>query len=144
MFAARIDVGEALTVGPTPQGLRRVVSILGGRAEGPGLRATALPGGADWQLLDADGTARLKARYTLRADDSALVYVRNEGIWRGPPDVLARLTAGEPVDGSEYYFRAAPRFEMDCARLAWLNDSIFIATGAREARRVLLDVFRVA
>ena len=44
VFAARIDVGEALTVGQTPQGLRRVVPILGGSVEGPGLRATVLAG----------------------------------------------------------------------------------------------------
>ena len=144
MFSARIDVGEALTVGETPQGLRRIVPILGGSVEGPDLRAVVLSGGADWQLVDADGTARLEARYTLRADDGALVYVRNEGIRSGPPEVLARLAAGEPVQSALYYFRAAPRFETGSARHRWLNDSIFIATGAREARRVLLDVFRVA
>ena len=57
-----------------------------------------LPGGADWQVLRSDSVAELEARYTLRTDDGALIYVRNLALRHGPPDVMAALAAGSPVD----------------------------------------------
>ena len=144
VFSVRVDVAAPLIVGRTPQGERRIIDILGGQVEGPRLAGRVLPGGADWQIVQADGTAVLEARYTLRTDDGALVYVHNTGIRRGPAAVLARLAAGEPVDPASYYFRTAPRFETGSERHAWLTESLFVAAARREPARVLLDVFRVA
>lgn len=144
VFTVHVDLAAPLVVGRTPAGERRIINIVGGRVAGPRLGGVVLPGGADWQIVHADGTAALEARYTLRTDDGALVYVRNTGIRRGPAAVLARLAAGEPVDPASYYFRTAPRFETGSERHAWLTESLFVATARREPARVLLDVFRVA
>ena len=70
------------------------------------MRGEIIPGGADWQIIAADGTAILEARYTLRTDDGALIYVRNTGFRHGPPEVLAAIARGEQVDPAKYYFRA--------------------------------------
>jgi hypothetical protein len=47
------------------------------------------------------------------------------------------------VDPAEYYFRTVLRFTTGDARLDWLNRTIGIASAARHARRVELDVYRL-
>jgi carboxymethylenebutenolidase len=143
LFTARVDVDTPLKVGNTYQGERRIINITGGSFGGPQMRGTVLPGGADWQIVRADGAALLEARYTLRTDDDAIIYVRNVGIRRGPADVLAKLAAGEQVDPSTYYFRTMPYFETGSEKYSWLNDSIFVATGKRDKSVVTIDFFRV-
>jgi hypothetical protein len=49
----RADLGEPLELGHTPWGRRRIIPILGGEFDGPGLSATILAGGADWQAPNA-------------------------------------------------------------------------------------------
>ena len=127
----------------TPFGERRIVPILGGEIAGPELRGTILPGGADWQLVGIDGAAALEARYTVQTDDGALLSVRNLGLRHGPPEVLERIRQGEAVDPGEYYFRSSPSFESSHPRYAWLNSIVAVASGARLANEVLLDVYAV-
>ena len=73
----------------------------------------------------------------------ARILVSSDGLRHGPPDVIARLARGEPVDPSLYYFRTAMRFETGDPDAAWLNKIIAIGQGIREARAVRLDVFEV-
>jgi hypothetical protein len=115
-----------------------------GEVTGKRLRGEILPGGADWQVVCADGTALLEARYTVRTDDGALVYVRNLGIRHGPREVLERMQRGEAVDPAEYYFRSTPRFEAGDERYAWLNRIVAVGSGVRLASEVLLDVYAVS
>ena len=61
----------------------------------------------------------------------------------GPPEVLRKLAAGEAVDPALYYMRTTPWFETGDARYAWLNRIVCVATGARRAAAVELDVFEV-
>ena len=144
-FLARVraDVEQPQILGQTLLGERRVVPIAGGEIEGPELRGTILPGGADWQVIGPDGTAVLEARYTVRTDDGALVYVRNLGLRHGSPEVIERIQQGEAVDPTEYYFRSTPRFECGDARYAWLNRVLAVGSGARLANEVQLDVYVV-
>lgn len=139
----RADVETPQLLGQTLEGERRIVPIAGGEIEGPELRGTILPGGADWQVVGADGTAVLEARYTVRTEDGALVYVRNLGLRHGPPSVLKRIQRGEEVDPTEYYFRSTPRFEAGDARYAWLNRILAVGSGARLANEVQLDIYVV-
>ena len=132
-----------LTIGQTPVGLRRMVPIVGGRFAGPRLRGTGVPGGADWQYQRSDGAWVLEAIYLLRTDDDVLIQVRNHGLRVGAPEVMQRLAAGEPVDPSEYYFRAAPSFEAPAGRYEWLNRGLFVCTGARYPDAVKLWVWKI-
>jgi hypothetical protein len=90
-----------------------------------------------------DGVAELEARYTLRTDDDALIYVRNHGLRHGPPEVIAALAAGQTVDPSRYYFRGATFFETGAARYAWLTKHIIVCTGEREPATVKLKFFQL-
>jgi len=143
LFKAEISLAAAQELGATPQGRRRIIGITGGRFAGERLSGRVLPGGADWQVIRADGVADLDARYSLETSDGALIYVRNRGYRHGPAEVLRKLSAGEEVDPSLYYMRTTPRFETGDARYAWLNRIVCVATGARRAAAVELDVFEV-
>jgi len=143
LFRAEITLAPPQELGAAPLGRRRIIPITGGRFRGERLSGRVLPGGADWQIVRGDGVSQLEARYTLETDDGALVYVRNVGLRHGPPEVLAKLAAGEPVDPLLYYMRTTPAFETGAAKYQWLNRVVCIATGARLADAVELDVFEV-
>ena len=137
------DVGDLMTMGGGPLGERRVVSIDGGKFEGPQLRGTIVPGGADWQIARADGVLDIDARYALRTDHGALIRVVSQGYRHGPPEVLAALGRGEDVPREKYFFRTVMRFETGAPDLAWLNRTLAIASAQRKARQVLLEVYRL-
>jgi Protein of unknown function (DUF3237) len=141
IFAARVTVDPPLDLGDVGKGGRRILPITGGDFSGPQMRGQVLPGGADWQVLRSDGTAELEARYTLRTDNGVLIYVRNHALRHGPPDVIAALAAGRPVDPASYYFRGATFFETGDARYAWLTKHIIVCTGEREPAAVRLRFF---
>lgn len=143
LLRAQITLAPPQELGGTPQGRRRIIGITGGRFAGERLSGRVLPGGADWQVIRADGVAELDARYTLETGDGALIYVRNHGLRHGPEDVVRRLAAGEAVDPALYYMRTTPAFETGDPRYAWLNRIVCIATGARRPAAVELDVFEV-
>lgn len=143
-FELRVQVGPPLDVGPIPGGRRRIVPILGGTFEGSGMRGRVLPGGADWQIVRADGLGELDTRYTLETDDGKLIYVQNAGIRHASPEVTAKLMKGEPVDPSLVYFRTVPKFETSAQELAWLMRSIFVGTGERYPAEVVIRFWKLA
>jgi len=143
LLKAEITLAPAQELGDSPLGRRRIIPITGGTFRGERLSGRVLPGGADWQVIRADGVAELDARYTLETEDKALIYVRNFGYRHGPAEVIKRLAAGEAVDPSLYYMRTTPRFETGAERYQWLNRIICVATGARRAAAVELDFYEV-
>ena len=143
LYGASITLGPAREMGDGPLGRRRIIEITGGEFSGPRLSGKVLPGGADWQLIRADGVAYLDTRYALETRDGALIYVQNRGYRHGPDEVIARLARGAPVDPSSYYFRTSPWFETAAPQYAWLNRTIFVGSGARLPDCVKLDVFEV-
>jgi hypothetical protein len=143
LFEAEVELAEILSLGRTPLGERRVVNILGGTVRGERLSGRIRPGGADWQIVRGDGAADIDARYTLETDGGALIQVTSQGLRHGPPDVLARLAAGDPVDPTAYYFRTALRFETSDGALDWLNRILAIALGARRPNAVHLRAFEL-
>ena len=143
LLKAEIALDEPLELGATPLGRRRIIGIRGGRFSGERLAGRVLAGGADWQVIRADGVADLDARYTLETSDGALIYVRNRGYRHGPAEVIKKLAAGETVDENLYYMRTTPSFETGDERYAWLNRIVCVATGARRPATVELEVFEV-
>lgn len=142
-FRIRVTVAPALELGETTAGRRRIIPITGGTIDGPRLSGRVLPGGADWQIVHSDGCAELEARYTLEAQDGALISVVNRGLRHGPPEVVAKLIAGEPVDPGLYYFRCTPVFETAAPAHRWLTRSVFTATGERHPDCVEIAVYAV-
>jgi Protein of unknown function (DUF3237) len=143
IFRIHAELAEILHLGSTPYGDRRVIAIMGGWVEGERLTGRILPGGADWQIVRADGAADIQARYTIETDAGARILVSSEGLRHGPPDVIARLARGDEVDPGHYYFRTVMRFETSHPSADWLNRILALARGARRAQAVDLDVHEV-
>jgi hypothetical protein len=126
-------------------GRRRIVPLTGGTFSGPELNGTLLPGAsADWQLIQADGTALGDIRYTLQTEAGELLYVQSRSVRHGPPEVLARLGRGEDVDASEYTFRTSTQIETAAPDLGWLNRGIFVSVGGRSADGVVYETYLVS
>ena len=140
-----VEVDTPIEVGAVGAGYRRVIAIKGGRAVGlvGGWNARVLPGGADFQMITASGCAVLQARYVLETDAGERIYVENNAIRTGPPELVARLLRGEPVDPAAIYFRCAPRFEAAAPSLRWMSERLFLGTGARHPRQVVMRFFEV-
>jgi hypothetical protein len=144
LFRMVLSVGAPQMVGPTRNGELRVVPVTGGTVQGPALDAEVLPGtAADWLRVDADGTAHMDVRLTLKAASGGIVYMHYSGIRTGAPEVLARLNSGQPVDPSEYYFRIAARFETGSAELAWMNKVVAVGVGQRPPSGPTYDIYAV-
>jgi Protein of unknown function (DUF3237) len=145
VFRLDADLGTPLDVGAIAEGRRRVVGLLSGRADGPdGFSAELLPtGAADWQLVRSSGTAVADLRYILQTESGSLLYVKAHGTRHGAPEVLAALAAGEHVDPDSYTFRTWLEIETADPKLAWMNDSVFIAVGGRWPAGVSYDVYVV-
>lgn len=116
----------------TPYGVRKIVPVIGGTFVGERLNGRILPeGGHDWAMTRSDGTLVLDVRLVLETDDGALILMTYRGVRAGHPEVLARISRGEQVDPSEYYFRTVPFFETGSERYAWLNSIICVGFGDR-------------
>ncbi len=142
IFHVHAELADIRHFGRTPYGERRVIDIIGGRIDGPRLQGRILPG-ADWQIVRPDNVVDLKARYGIETDSGARILVTSDGLRHGPPEVIAALARGEPVDPSRYYFRTIMRFETSDPSLAWLNHILALGTGAREKLAVRLAVHEV-
>jgi hypothetical protein len=142
-FEVRATVGLPMEVGDVAQGRRRIVPITGGTFEGPTVRGRVMAGGADWQIIRADGFSELDTRYTLETDKGQIIYVQNAGMRHAAPDVMKRLLAGEAVDPSVVYFRTVPRFETSSPDLQWLTRAVFVGIGERYPNDVRIRFWRV-
>jgi hypothetical protein len=132
-YEAIVDIAPTVAIGAAPLGMRAMVPILGGQFAGPRLRGKVLPGGADRQLLRADGVKLLDALYELQADDGAVITVRN------------RVLIDAPPGGPRYAFSMLEITAPEGPH-AWLNRGVFVGTlhGLMPQRQaVLIRVFRV-
>lgn len=142
-FTLRVDLAAPLELGQGRAGQRRIIPIVGGAALGPDVRGEVLTLGADWQTIHADGAAHLDTRYALRTEDGAVIEIVNVGTRHGPPDVIARLAAGEDVDPSKYYMRTAARLETGDERYSWVNHMLFVCAGIRHRSAVEIAYYAV-
>ena len=136
-----VQVAEPQVVGAVPHGIRRVIPILGGSVQGAGWSGRVLPGGADFQLIVHEGYAELDARYVVETDGGDLVFVQNQAVRSGPPELMRRIARGEPVDPGQIYFRCQPRFETASKALGWINERLFVGSGVRRPDCVLMRFF---
>lgn len=108
-------------------GERRIISISGGKMEGPLLNGEVLNQGTEWEFKQADGTTLIETRYILKTDDGALIYVSTKGLkWTLPEIVAAK--EDKTVHPDKYYFRQYLFFETSAPPYAWLNRTLAVDT----------------
>lgn len=117
VYEAIVTLEPTIEIGATPLGTRRRIPITGGHFSGPDIRGTILSGGADWQLQRKDDWTVIEADYMMRADDGALIHVRNVG-----------LTNSRVAGAKQRYLRTVPTFEAPDGLHGWLNQAIFVGT----------------
>lgn len=142
-FTINVNLGKPIELGNGRAGQRRIIPIVGGTVTGPDLSGEVLNIGADWQTVFNDGAAHLDTRYALKTDDGATIEVVNVGTRHGPPEVMAKLAAGEDVDPASYYMRTAARLETGDTQYTWVNHTLFISTGSRKKSAVVVSFYRV-
>ena len=133
VYEAICDLSPRLDLGLSPYGERRMVPIVGGSFEGPGLQGTVLPGGADRQLVRRDGAVSLDAVYELKTDDGVVISVRN------------RVLSRSPKDSPRYAYSTLDIVAPE-GKYGWLNDFVYVGTlnnlrPQREA--VVIRVYKV-
>ncbi|NKC30618.1 DUF3237 domain-containing protein [Roseomonas sp. BU-1] len=143
LFRLELDVAAPQVIGAGPIGDRRIGVITGGRFLGPGLAGKVLPGGADWLLTASDGGTRLDVRLVLQAADGQVIGLTYQGIRHAPPEIAARIAAGEEVEPGSYYMRVAMRFETGPGPHEWLNRVLAVAVGHRFPKGPVYDVYAV-
>ena len=143
VFTITARIGEVTSAGEIGHGVRRLIPIIGGEVKGETVNGKVLPFGADFQIIRPNELIELEAKYAFETDDGAVVYVENKGIRFGPVDLLQKLKRGEPVDPDLIYCRTVPKFETGAEKYRWLMENIFIASAARHAARVVIDVHQV-
>ena len=142
-FTITARIGEVTSAGDIGHGVRRIIPIIGGEVRGPDVSGKVCAFGADFQVIRPNELIELEAKYAFETDDGAVIYVENRGIRFGPIELLQSLKRGEPVDPKLIYFRTVPKFETGAAKYRWLMESLFIASAARHADRVVIDVHQV-
>lgn len=115
VFEAIVNITKAEDLGPFPLGRRRIVPIIGGMFEGPGLKGIVRPGGADRQIIRVDGLRQLHALYELETDDGAVITVSN------------RVLIDDTRPGSLYAFSNVELAAPD-GRYGWLNRKVFVGS----------------
>ena len=123
----QVQTGTRTSIENGPQGTRTIVQILGGRFEGPRLKATVQVPAGDWITNRADGSYRLDVRLTLKTDDGALILVTYNGIGQTTP-------AGASL-------RGAPLFETGDQRYVWLTRLQAVSVGERVGTDVKYNVY---
>lgn len=114
VYEARVELGQGfLRLGAGPLGERTIVPITGGRFAGPNVAGVVLSGGADRQLVRADGATLLDALYEMQTDDGAIITVRNRALVTKRPDGSAHAF-------SRLALTAPQRTH------AWLNHLVFV------------------
>jgi hypothetical protein len=159
VFDLDVTISTPVEVGETPSGMRRMIPITGGvltpsagliarqglgGADASKYLGRVVPGGADFQLIHADGTqAHLDARYVIEMHDGARVFVTNTALRVASLEDSLRLRTGLPVDPSRVYFRCQPQLDTGVVAWRWMNEYQFIGTGMRAPNGVHLSFFQV-
>ncbi|MCY3750448.1 MAG: DUF3237 family protein [Gammaproteobacteria bacterium] len=126
-----VTLTDSIDVGQTDDGQRYIVPITGGFFTGNGISGEVLPGGADWQVVRADGIKKIIALYSIRTTDGEVIIVDNQGI--------------SYTDDDGRYRRTIPKFHAPKGKYDWLNKSLFIGTitSIKKPRAVIIRVYEV-
>jgi Protein of unknown function (DUF3237) len=134
LWHAAVTIDERGSLGRGPLGDRFIVPITGGRFwGGPALETLhgeVLPGGADRQLLRADGIKELSALYEMRVHDGTVFTVHNRVLIDESP--------------SPRYARSVLTVTAPEGPWAWLNRRLLVGTLQSlrpQAQAVLVRVF---
>ncbi|KAK4111737.1 hypothetical protein N656DRAFT_711383 [Canariomyces notabilis] len=122
LYSLNCTLGPSIQVGGGPHGTRVVIPIIGGTFSGPQLSGKVLNLGADWGLVDKNGTFSADTRYQLQTDDGAHIFIR---------------TSGPAQPDGHLHLRMV--FETGSAKYYWLNNIVAVGVLTSRNGYVLID-----
>ncbi len=138
-----VELDPIREMGTGRAGKRRIIPIVGGKATGKRINGRILNLGADWQTIFDSGLFELDTRYAIETDDGATIEIINYGYRYAEPDVSAALGRGETVSPEDYYMRTHARLESGDPRYDWVNRTLFVGVGARNAGSVRVEIYAI-
>jgi hypothetical protein len=119
VFSAVVTCSKPVKLGPNTNykdGKRiNAWPIIGGKLEGTRIKATVVPGGADFPIYRKDGIIEIDATYRYITNDGVTIIIHNYGI-------------GYKLPNGGYKFRLTPEFWVPEGKYDWLNKNTFICT----------------
>lgn len=111
IFRLHVICEKPLEVGKNPEGILRVIPIIGGTFNGK-INGKVVPGGADWNTEREQG-AHVFAKYLLQTEEGDYIAVENEGFW------------GENMTE----ICTVPKFTVkDEKKFGWLNTGVYVGS----------------
>ena len=123
LFELVLDVDDRLDAGHTS-----IAAVTGGTFNGPNIKGTVHPGGADWITQVAEHTS-LDVRITLETDDGAIIYMSYTGVVHRGDNGL--------------YWRVRPIFQTASEKYDWLNHVVCIGKNKQVPGKVAYDIFGI-
>ncbi|HWL46908.1 MAG TPA: DUF3237 family protein [Sphingomonadaceae bacterium] len=145
-FTISIELAGLQWVKPSSRGeMRAAIYAASGTIEGPRLNGTVIPmSGGDFPLVRPNGVIDFDARYLLKADDGAVIYLQNCGYrWAKTPEVAERMSRNEAVDHTEYYMRCTPRFDAPAGPHEWMSQHVFVGVAEKVPHANRIHYFTV-
>jgi len=130
-------------IGPVPEGTRVTLYLQGGRFEGPKVKGTVKPVGADWLVIRNDQVGQLDVRATLETDDGELIYVYYQGLVDFPEETKKELAQGNLPVGGEFRILTNPIFRTASQKYAWLNSTFAVGVGLLRGNKVSYSIYRI-
>jgi Protein of unknown function (DUF3237) len=118
VYEAIVTIANTESLGQSPLGERHIVPITGGTFLGDKLRGTVLAGGADRQLIRADGVKELDALYEMRTHDGVVITVHNQ----------VTIDFPKPDAGGKRYAFSTVKLTAPQGAYDWLNKRVFVGT----------------
>lgn len=137
-----VDFARTRRIGAIGAGYRGIASVTGGSFAGERLRG-AVEGGADWYVIQPDGTLLIDVRLNLTSDDGVPIYLNYQGTMRGRGDAMARFAKGALLEPDEYSIVVQAQLESGDARYAWLNALTLVGTGTQTLSGPIYELFEI-
>ena len=115
-IAAPHDPGQGLGIFNVPSG-----SI-----SGDDFTAKLIAPSGDWSRARSETVMQLDVRASAMLEDGSYMYLTYPGRVVMNEAVLAKMAAGEEIDGSEMYFTTTPSVDTNSPNHMWINDTMFV------------------
>lgn len=137
-----VDFGRTRRIGAIASGYRGIALVTGGSFSGERLGGT-VESGADWYVIQPDGTLLIDVRLNLTGEDGVPIYLTYQGSMRGRGDAMARFAKGALLEPDEYRIVVNARLESGDARYAWLNALNLVGTGTQTLAGPIYEIFEI-
>lgn len=137
-----VDFGRTKRIGAIASGHRGIAMVTGGTFDGARLHGT-VDSGADWFVIQPDGSLLIDVRLTLTSSDNVPIYLNYQGSMRGRGDAMARFHKGQLLDPADYNLLINARLECGDARYSWLNALTLTGSGTQALSGPVYEIYQI-